>query len=291
MATFGRFMDSSTVALGSGLEGPDAEPPGTYRLCAWLMDADGSTKVPLAPVASTTVTLTAPTGTLAYSLGGQLVRVGARFPIEMSYSTSASDAILYLDVKRLPARGRLCAGSHAADRGAVKTIVVTTPDQRTSALVRAASPGVYVTCAWLEWPHGTIDGPFSGRFVVAARHQRAALYYGLTSQKIPRSKLRSSAPIVFQTIDGQIVNLSYFARYTCTIPGKPTTHPTYVTSFPAFAQISPSLFGDTFVSGSDRSVISGHIRRRRATGTLSESYTSGRYRCRSGTVRFTARRA
>jgi hypothetical protein len=215
----------------------------------------------------------------------------ARLPIEMSYDTSASDVTLYLDLKRLPSHGRLCAGSHAADRGALQTIALTTPSRRTTSAVRVSAPGVYVACAWLEWPHGTIDGPFSGRFVVAGRHQRATLYYGFTSQKIPQSKLRSSDPIVFETIDGQIVNLSYFARYTCTRAGKPPTHPIYTTSFPAFGQSSAAFFGYTFVSGSDRAVLRGHFGRRASTGTLSESYTSGGYRCRSGTLRFTARRA
>jgi hypothetical protein len=287
--TFGTFTSSAAVALAGGPLAADALVPGKYLLCAWLMDASASNAIPLAPVASTTVTLTAPTGTLAYSLSGQLLSAGARFPITMSYSTSAADVALYLDIKRLPARGPVCAGSHAADGGAVETITVATPDQRTTSSVRVAAPGVYVTCAWLEWPHGTIDGPFSGRFVVAARHQRATLYYGLTSQRIPRSKLRSTDPIVFQAIDGQIVNLTYYARYTCTRAGRPTTHPIYATSFPAFAQSSAARFGYTFISRGDRAVISGRLGRR-SRGTLSESYTSGGYTCHSGTVRFTARR-
>jgi hypothetical protein len=287
---FGSFTSSSLVALGGGPAGLDSEPPGQYLLCAWLMDAAGSKTVPLASPASAMVTLTAPTGTLAYSLGGQLVTARSRFSITMSFTTQATDVALYLDLKPLPARGRPCAATHAADRGALKTFTDTIAGHGTTAFARLATPGVYVACAWLEWPHGTVDGPFPGRFVVAGGHQRATLYYGLTSQKIPRSKLKSTYPIVFQVIDGQVVNLSYFARYTCTLAGKPTSHPIYTTAFPAFGLSTPLSFGDTFVSGSDHALVSGQLGGRLATGTLSESYRSGRYTCRSGTVAFTARR-
>jgi hypothetical protein len=289
-ATFGSFSSSASVALGGGVEGPDSEPPGAYLLCAWLMDSAGSKTVPIAAPASATVTLVAPSGTLAYSLGGQLVSAGSPFSVTTSFSTTASDVTLYLDFKPLPASGRLCASTRAADRGVVKTITSTLANHRTTSSVRLAKPGVYIACAWLAWPHGTVDGPFPGRLVVAASHQRPELYYGVTSQKIPRSKLKSSYPIAFEAIDGQIINLAYFARYTCTLRGKPSSHPIYSTSFPAFGMSSATRFADTFVTGSDHASISGHRRRRRATGTLSESYESGGYTCRSGTVTFSARR-
>jgi hypothetical protein len=289
-ATFGAFSSSSSVALGTGPSGrSDQEPPGAYVLCAWLMDAAGSKTVPLAPAQSASVTLTAPTGTLAYSLP-ELIEARKRFSLQMSFTTSAADITLFVDLKPLPAHGRPCASSAAADRGVVKTFSSSTPSARTTVPVTLSRPGVYVACAWLEWPHGTIDGPFPGRFVVASSHQHAITYYGTTSQHLPRSKLRSSYPIVFQTIDGQIVNLAYFARFTCTRTGRPSSRPIYTTSFPAFGLSSATHFGDTFVQGTDRAVVDGGLTSRRATGTLNEMYTSAGYTCRSGTVRFSARR-
>jgi hypothetical protein len=232
----------------------------------------------------------APMGTLAYSLP-ELVVAHKRFSIAMSYTSSANDVTMYLDLKPLPAHGRLCGRTHAADQGAAATLSANVAGVRTRTLLTLTTPGVWVACAWLEWPHGAIDGPFPGRFVVAGSHQRATLYYGVTSQRLPRSKLKSSYPIAFQAIDGQIVNLAYFARYRCTRPGRPVSHPIYSTSFPAFGLHSPTGFGFTFAQGSDRAVISGQLTRRHATGTLSEMYTSGGYQCRSGAVRFTAQRA
>jgi hypothetical protein len=228
-----------------------------------------------------------PTGTLAYSLP-ELVVADKRFSIAMSYTSSATDVTMYLDLKPLPAHGRKCGSTLARDHGAVATLSAAVTGVRTSTVMTLTTPGVWVACAWLEWPHGTIDGPFPGRFVVAGRHQRATLYYGVTSQRLPRAKLKSSYPIVFQAIDGQIVNLAYFARYRCTLPGRPSSHPIYSTSFPAFGLRSPTGFGFTFEQGSDRAVIHGQLTRRHATGTLSETYTSGGYQCRSGAVTFTA---
>src|ERR1700685_4525238 len=49
--TFGTFSHSETDVPGSGSSGPDALPAGAYELCGWLMDADGSSTRPLAPVA------------------------------------------------------------------------------------------------------------------------------------------------------------------------------------------------------------------------------------------------
>lgn len=230
-----------------------------------------------------------PTGTLAYSLP-ELVVADKRFSIAMSYTSSATDVMMYVDLKPLPAQGRACGSTHAADHGAVATLSAHVAGVRTTTLITLTTPGVWVACAWLEWPQGAIDGPFPGRFVVAGSHQRATLYYGVTSQHLPRSKLKSSYPIAFQAIDGQIVNLAYFARYRCTRPGRPASHPIYSTSFPAFGLRSPTGFGFTFAQGSDRAVIHGQLTARHATGTLSEMYTSGGYQCRSGAVTFTAQR-
>ncbi len=239
---------------------------------------------------SPTASPPAPTGTLAYSLP-ELVVAQERFSIAMRYSSSATDVTMYLDLKPLPAHGRLCGRTHASDHGAVATLTGNVAGVRTSAPMKLTTPGVWVACAWLEWPHGTIDGPFPGRFVVAGAHQRATLYYGVTSQRLPRAKLKSSYPIAFQAIDGQIVNLAYFARYRCTRPGKPASHPIYSTSFPAFGLRSQTGFRFTFAQGTDQAVISGRLSRRHATGTLSEMYTSGGYQCSSGAVTFTAQRA
>jgi hypothetical protein len=153
-----------------------------------------------------------------------------------------------------------------------------------------ARAGVYVACAWLDWPHGTIDGPFPGRLIVVARHQHPVEYLGITSQRLERKQLRSNYPISFATIDGQIVNMSYFARYTCTKPGSRPTHPIYSTTFPAFAISSHHRFLVPFDQGTDRASIGGKLTGRRARGSFSESYASGGYSCSSGSVTFTARR-
>jgi hypothetical protein len=260
---------------------------GALALGSGVPSASAASRPTPAAVASS---VPVPTGTLAYSLP-ELVVAHKRFSIAMSYTSSATGVTMYLDLKPLPAHGPVCGTTHAADRGAVATLSAMVAGVRTSTPMTLTTPGVWVACAWLEWPHGTIDGPFPGRFVVARRDQRPTLYYGVTSQRLPRSKLKSSYPIAFQAIDGQIVNLAYFARYRCTRPGSPPSHPIYSTSFPAFGLRSPTGFGFTFAQGSDRAVISGQLTHRHAVGTLSEMYASGGYQCRSGAVTFTAQRA
>jgi hypothetical protein len=155
--------------------------------------------------------------------------------------------------------------------------------------LRLATAGAYVACAWLEWRHGTIDGPFAGRIVVQGAGQSPTVYYGTTSQRLPRSKLGASSAIAFETIDGQVVNLSYLARYTCTRPGRRVTHPIFSTVFPVFGLSTATAFSDTFVQGTDRAVVSGTVSRRRGRGTLSEAYTSGGFSCSSGPISFTVR--
>lgn len=291
VAAFGTFGTSASVALGAGPTGiSDFAPPGPYTLCAWLVDAGKGTGATLAAPASAHVTLTAPTGTLAYSMP-ELIGAGHAFTLRASYTTTATDVRMYVDLKPLPAGGPPCAASHAEDRGSVKLVTIDTSGAHTKSRLKLGAGGVYVACAWLEWPHGTIDGPFAGRVVIANPGQRATLWFGITKQRLPRSKTHTSDPIVFQTIDGQVVNLSYWARYKCTAAGKNPSHPVFATSFPVFGMGSRGSFGDRFEQGTDVAVIGGRLKGRRGHGTFSESYTSDGFSCRSGTVKFKVRRA
>jgi hypothetical protein len=282
----GSFSNSTTAYLGAGATGrPDEEPPGRYLLCGWLMDGRTSSTVPLAGPSQAFVTLTAPTGTLSVVFA-DLLTAGRRFAITTGFTSNAIDASLFVDMKRLPAHGPACAASHAGEpRGAM---LVVNADQRHSdrSAATISRGGVYVACAWLEWVHGTIDGPFSALFVVAQRGQRPASYYGETSQHLPARAVAFAEPVAFDVIDGQIVDLTYWTRYTCTRPGKPTTHPVYSTTFPVFPIGPGGRFSDTYAQGSDQSQVSGRLAGGRATGSFSESYPSDGYQCRSGAVRF-----
>jgi hypothetical protein len=290
LESFGSFSGSALEYPGTGVGGQlDALPPGRYVLCGWLIDADGSSSVPLARAAPAYVTLLAPTGTLAYSVP-ELVSAGRRFAVTANISSSASDVSLYLDLKRPPANGSLCAASPALEPRGAKFVIDGGRAARITTHAHLDRGGVYVACAWLVWPHGTIDGPFPGRLIVVARRQHPVEYLGITSQRLKRRQLQSNYPISFSTIDGQIVNLSYFARYTCTKPGSRPTHPIYSTTFPAFAISSHHGFLEPFDQGTDRASIGGRLTSKRARGSFSESYTSGGYTCSSGSVTFTARR-
>jgi len=280
---YGSFTDSQIEYPGLGKSGPDALPPGRYTLCGWLIDADGSTTQPLSPTAEATVTLLPPTGTLAFSVP-ELVEAGSRFSIGADLSTSAADVGLYLDLKPLPARGPSCAASHSLEPRGAQLVIDDGHAASMSASATLRSGGVYVTCAWLEWLHGTIDGPFSGRVVVLRRHQRPVQYAGGTSQR-----LRRPDAISFGSIDGQIVNLTYHARFACSRRGHKTTYPVYATTFPTFGLAGAGAFADTFTQGSDRARIIGRVRGRIARGRFTEAYTSGGYECRSGEVSFSAR--
>jgi hypothetical protein len=281
---YGTFTDSATEYPGVGKSGPDALPPGVYRLCAWLIDAGGSTSAPLAPAASATVTLVPPTGTLAFSLP-ELVRAGSRFTVTADQSTPAADVGLYVDVKPLPAHGRACAANHSLEPRSAQLVINDGHAPSTSVSAKLPRGGVYVACAWLEWPHGTIDGPFMGRTVALAAHQRPTVYGGGSSQG-----LRGADGISFELVDGQVVDLTYHARFTCSRRGHKNTHPVYATTFPALGVEDRDRFADTFLQGSDRAVVSGRIDGRHARGEFSEAYVSGGYTCRSGKVSFTARR-
>jgi hypothetical protein len=280
---YGTFSDSETEDPGVGKGGPDALAPGRYSLCAWLIDADGSTSAALAPVATATVTLVPPTGTLAFSLP-ELVRAGSRFAIAGDLSTTAADVGLYVDLKPLPAHGPPCAASQSLEPRSAKLVVDDSHAASTNVSTTVRRDGVYIACAWLEWPHGTIDGPFEGRTVALAGHQRPAAYGGRTSQAA------RGAGISFEIADGQVVELTYHARYTCSRRGHATTHPVYATTFPAFGVGRRGAFADRFVQGSDRANVSGRLHGRDFRGQFSEAYRSGGYSCRSGRVSFTAHR-
>jgi hypothetical protein len=277
------FSDSQTEYPGNGKSGPDALPPGRYTLCGWLIDADGSTTQPLAPAAETTVTLLPPAGTLAFSVP-ELVQAGSRFSVAADLSTAAADVGVYLDLKPLPARGPTCAASQSLEPRAAQLVIDDGHATSATASAKVRSAGVYIACAWLEWPHGTIDGPFSGRFVALGRHQRPVEYSGGTSQRLRH------AGIVLQAVDGQVVNLTYHARFACSKRGHKTSYPVYSTTFPAFGLSKGGAFADTFIQGNDHAKVTGRLRGRSTHGTFSEAYTSGGYACRSGTVSFTARR-
>jgi hypothetical protein len=277
------FSDSQTEYPGNGKSGPDALPPGRYTLCGWLIDADGSTTQPLAPVAEATVTLLPPAGTLAFSVP-ELVQAGSRFSVAADLSTGAADVGMYLDLKPLPARGPTCAASESLEPRAAQLVIDDGHATSTTASAKVRSAGVYIACAWLEWPHGTIDGPFSGRFVALGSHQRPVEYSGGTSQRLRH------AGIGFESVDGQVLSLTYHARFACSKRGHKTSHPVYATTFPAFGLTKGGRFADTFIQGNDHAKVAGRLRGRSARGTFSEAYTSGGYACRSGTVSFTARR-
>jgi hypothetical protein len=281
---FGSFNDSQTEFPGIGKSGADALPPGRYQLCGWLIDADGGTTVPLAPVATTTVTLRPLTGTLAFSVP-ELVRAGDRFMVSADQSTPAADVGLYLDLKPLPAHRRPCAATHSLEPRSAQLVINDGHAPTTTVSAKLTRGGVYIACAWLEWPHGTIDGPFVGRIVALTAHQRPAAYGGHTSQG-----LRGADGISFDVVDAQVVDLTYHARFTCSKPGHNATHPVYATTFPAFAAGNRDTFADTFLQGTDRALVSGRIDGRHARGDFSETYESGGYTCRSGRVSFAARR-
>jgi hypothetical protein len=280
---YGTFSDSETEFPGEGKSGPDALAPGRYTLCGWLIDADGSTTAPLAPAASAAVTLVPPAGTLAFSLP-ELVRAGSRFAVSADLSTAAGDVGLYLDLKPMPAHGPACAASQSLEPRAAQLVIDDGHAPSTSVSAKLRRAGVYVACAWLEWPHGTIDGPFVGRTVALASGQRAAAYGGRTSQRA------RGTGISFEIADGQVVDLTYHARFACSRHGRATTHPVYATTFPAFAVGHGGAFADRFVQGSDHATVSGRIHGRTARGQLSETYPSDGFECRSGKVSFTAHR-
>ncbi|HTX47740.1 MAG TPA: hypothetical protein VMD48_15760 [Solirubrobacteraceae bacterium] len=282
--TFGTFSDSATEAPGSGSSGPDALPPGRYELCGWLMDGDGSSTVPLAPVASATITLKAPIGSLAYSVP-ELVHAGTKFAITAALSTTSSDVGLYLDYKPLPASGSPCASSQSLEPKDAQLVISDGHQASTDVSARVRRAGVYVACAWLEWPHGTVDGPFAGRFVVLSKHQRPLVFSGSTSQRP-----RLPHAISLETVDQQVVDLTYRARFSCTRPGRRTTNPIYATTFPAFGSVRGGAFLESFVQGTDIASIGGRLGARSAHGTFREAYSSRGYECRSGLVSFTARR-
>ncbi len=190
------FRDSQTEYPGNGKSGPDALPPGRYTLCGWLIGADGSTTQPLAPVAEAAVTLLPPAGTLAFSVP-ELVQAGTRFSVAADLSTTAADVGMYLDLKPLPARGPSCAASQSLEPRAAQLVIDDGRATSATASAKVRSAGVYIACAWLEWPHGTIDGPFSGRFVALGAHQRPVEYSGGTSQRL------AHAGIVLQAVDGR----------------------------------------------------------------------------------------
>jgi hypothetical protein len=277
------FTFSQLEYPGIGNSGPDALPPGRYTLCGWLIDADGSTTQPLAPIARATVTLLPPAGTLAFSVP-ELVQAGSRFSVAADLSTTAADVGMYLDLKPLPSRGRTCAASQSLEPRAAQLVIDDGHAASATASAKVGSAGVYIACAWLEWPHGTIDGPFSGRFVALGRHQRPVEYSGGTSQRLRH------AGIDLEAVDGQVVNLTYHARFACSKRGHKTSYPVYATTFPAFGLTRGGAFTDTFIQGNDHAKVTGRLHGRAARGTFTEAYTSGGYACRSGTVSFTARR-
>lgn len=282
--TFGTFSDSATEVPGSGSGGPDALPPGRYELCAWLMDADGSSTVPLAPVASAKITLQAPIGSLAYSVP-ELVHAGTKFAITAAVSTTAADVGLYLDYKPLPLSGAPCASTQSLEPTDAQLVINDGHQASTDVSARVRRSGVYVACAWLEWPHGTVDGPFAGRFVVLSKHQRPLVFSGSTSQRP-----RVARAISLETVDQQVVDLTYRARFSCTRRGRRTTHPIYATTFPAFGSDPGGAFLESFVQGTDVASIGGRLGARSAHGTFREAYSSRGYECRSGLVSFSARR-
>jgi hypothetical protein len=287
----GVFTSATTITPGAGPSGAvDSADPGDYTVCAWLLDGSNGSGDPLAPPASAPLTLTAPTGTLAFTMP-ELVRAGHRFGVAAKYDASTANVKLYVDLKLLPAAGPLCAGSHAQDAGAVKLIVGAKRGVKTTRRVRLSSGGVYVACAWLEWSHGTIDGPFSGRVVVARAHQRPTYWCGNTSQRLrPSQTHHARCSISFETIDGQVVYLSYWAGFTCTASGHLPSHKIYTTSFPVFAMSAPKAFVGTYDQGSDHAAVDARLRRKRGRGTLSEEYRSDGYTCATGTVAFKVRR-
>ncbi len=280
---YGSFSNAQTEYPGIGNSGPDGLPPGRYTLCGWLIDADGSTTQPLAPIARATVTLLPPAGTLAFSVP-ELVQTGSRFSVAADLSTTAADVGMYLDLKPLPARGPTCAASQSLEPRAAQLVIDDGHAASATASAKVRSAGVYIACAWLEWPHGTIDGPFSGRFVALGRHQRPVGYSGGTSQRLRH------AGIDLEAVDGQVVNLTYHARFACSKRGHKTSHPVYTTTFPAFGLARGGAFADTFIQGNDHAKVTGLLSGKTARGTFTEAYTSGGYACRSGTVSFTARR-
>jgi hypothetical protein len=282
--SYGTFSISGSEAPGSGSSGPDALPPGRYELCGWLMDADGSTTQPLAPVATTTITLLPPTGRLAFSVP-ETVRMGAKLAITAAFSSTAADVGLYLDYKPLPAKGSPCALTQSLEPRSAQLVIDNGHAASTTVSPRVPRAGVYVACAWLEWPHGTVDGPFAGRFVVLSKHQRPVAFSGDTSQRPSLSHALS-----FEMVDDQVVDFTYRARFTCTRHGRRTTHPVYSTTFPAFGTGRGGAFLESLVQGTDVASIGGRLGARGGRGTFREAYSSGGYKCRSGPVSFTARR-
>jgi hypothetical protein len=282
--TYGTFSNSGSDTPGSGSSGPDALPPGRYELCGWLMDADGSTTEPLAPVASITINLLPPTGRLAYSVP-ELVRISAKFAITAAFSTKATDVGLYLDYKLLPKKGSPCAATQSLEPKTAQLLI--DDGHAASATVSARVPraGVYVACAWLEWPHGTVDGPFAGRFVVLSKHQRPVAFSGDTSQRPSLSHA-----ISYETVDDQVVDLTYRARFTCTRHKRRTTHPVYATTFPAFGTERGGAFLESLVQGTDVASIGGRLGASSGRGTFREAYSSRGFKCHSGVVAFTTRR-
>jgi hypothetical protein len=247
------------------------------------------TTLPWAASAAVTGAATAaPTGTLSFSLP-ELATAGKAFKIVTSMRTTSREVGLYLDLKPLPSAGPQCARSHVLEPPTAMLIVNGSRAPHASTPTKLMTAGVYVACAWLESPHGTVDGPFAGRVVIMAAHQHPTAYTGTTSQGLPASQLHGSHAITFDTIDHQIVKLSYFARYTCIRVGKPTGHPVYSTTFEVFGIDSTGQFVGTFAAGSDHAIINGQLRRGgAATGSFTESYMSGGYQCSSGAVQFTA---
>jgi hypothetical protein len=288
-AHFASFTIATSEFLGEGRGGtPDSEPPGRYLLCAWLLDGRGSERSPLAGPAATIVNLTQPTGTLEVTFP-ELLSVGRRFAVQASFQSNASDARLYVDLKPARSRGAECAASQSLEPARAKLIVPGDRRSTDTTYVEVTRPGVYVACAWLEWVHGTIDGPFYARFVVAGAGQSAVGYVGETSQSLSSRERSDNPAIKLQTIDDQVVNLVYWARYTCTRRGKVTTHPVYPTAFPAFAVSRGGTFTFTFAQGLDVAVITGRLTATGAAGSFAESYPSHGYICRSGAVTFTAK--
>jgi hypothetical protein len=245
----------------------------------------------VAPAAATTglrISKLQPKGTLEFSVP-EVVTAGKRFAITTSIASGSAGVGLYLDLKRLPAHGPPCAPSDSAEPRRSKLVVADGHSAKATKHARLKSPGVYVACAWLESIYGTVDGPFSGRIVVLARHQHPVQFLGITSQRLLEKRIRNHYPVSFREVDGQLVDASYFARYTCKRAGHRTTHPIYSTTFPAFPIATTGQFLDVFAEGTDTASMGGRIRGKRATGKFSETYLSGGYVCRSGPVSFSAR--
>jgi hypothetical protein len=312
-ADTGTSLDPAGFAAGSGafdiaLSTQQVYAPGAYLLCSWLVDTRRGSNEPLA-TATKTLTVRALSPTLGFTAPP---RVDALSQFTATLRTHVDhDVPVEAVVNQKPLPGGSCAPSPKGEPTSVKTLSDTqiTDTQQPAGDVSVPmqgqlEPGAYLLCAWLipAWHGAAPDAVLAGPLSAAVTAVKPRTYKGRTSQHL-------SIRFVISAVAHQILQIDYTDKYRCGRGkiffnnGQGWWNGVYTaslntTNFGALKAGADGRFKANLNAVRDnRFAIRGRLDGNTVTGSMHGTgksnalvNTNQRRTCRTGTVKFTARR-